>query len=69
MEECFACKTNTDEYYIEELYFNKTGRKLCKLCLDAHCASKIDGIHFCCQDFKDTSGNYVHYNMPYFGEK
>ena len=66
--ECFACSVNTDDYYIEEIYFKESGRYLCKTCLEKHVNYlDKDGYHFCCQDYKNVGGDYVHYNMPYIG--
>lgn len=71
---CSVCNGQNDieNMLTEEIYFIEYG-KWCQECYNKHLKNtyEYDGktAHFCCQDFKNSNGEYVHYNLPYWSKQ
>jgi hypothetical protein len=65
MQVCSICGTKADEMFQEVIYFKDYGL-WCQKCFDRHMSI---GFHLCCQDFKNSKGEWVHYNLPYISKQ
>jgi hypothetical protein len=61
-----------EDMFTEMVYFMNMGL-WCAQCYEKHLTLtneyKDKTGHWCCHDFRNSKGEYVHYNLPYLGDK